>query len=71
MPIATGAIDAATAAAEPLDEPPGVRPRSRGFRVTVGLFAANSVVLVLPRMTAPAVRASATQAASARGRCPV
>ena len=35
-PIAPGTMAAATAAAEPLDEPPGVRPGSCGFRVLPG-----------------------------------
>jgi len=35
-PIANGAMPAATAAAEPDDEPPAVRPGSHGLRVTVG-----------------------------------
>ena len=35
-----------------------------------GCLVANSVVTVLPNTTAPAARAQATQAASARGRCP-
>src|SRR6478752_370507 len=54
----------ATAAAEPLLEPPGVRARSHGFRVPRGSVAANSVVTVFPRMTAPASRKAATAAAS-------
>ena len=32
VPIAHGASRAATAAAEPPDEPPGTRERSHGFR---------------------------------------
>ena len=35
-PIAPGTMAAATAAAEPLDEPPGVRSRSCGFLVLPG-----------------------------------
>ena len=35
-PIASGTMPAATAAAEPDDEPPGVRARSRGLRVLPG-----------------------------------
>ncbi len=55
-----GARRAATAAAEPPEEPPGTRSRSHGLRVwPVALFSvdepmANSSMLVLPRMTAPA-----------------
>src|SRR3954467_10258639 len=36
VPIATGTIPAATAAAEPLELPPGVWARSRGLRVGAG-----------------------------------
>ena len=36
VPTAARHIPQATAAAEPLDEPPGVRPRSQGFRVGGG-----------------------------------
>ena len=34
--MATGTMPSATAAAEPLDEPPGVRSRSCGLRVAPG-----------------------------------
>src|SRR5215467_12010190 len=57
-------MPAATAAAEPLDEPPGVCARFQGLRVPRGSVAANSVVTVLPRITAPACRSAETQAAS-------
>ena len=60
----------ATAAAEPLDEPPGVCPRFHGLRVPRGSAAANSVVTVLPMMTAPAWRSAETQAASFSERQP-
>jgi hypothetical protein len=36
VPIAAGTMRAATAAADPLDEPPGVREGSRGLRVRPG-----------------------------------
>ncbi len=36
VPMARGAMNAATAAAEPLEEPPGVREGSCGFRVFPG-----------------------------------
>jgi hypothetical protein len=55
-----GTMPAATAAAEPPLEPPGVRSRFQGLRVTpkargsVKPFSANSGVLVFPMMTAPA-----------------
>ena len=52
------------AAAEPEDEPPGVRRVSHGLRVGPGGAVANSVVTVLPRMTAPASRSAVTEAAS-------
>jgi hypothetical protein len=58
---------AATAAAEPDDEPPGVRDACQGFRVTAGSLNANSVVWSFPRITAPALRRRATHVASSRG----
>src|ERR1700681_2060302 len=70
VPSATGTWKSATPAAEPLDEPPGVWPELCGLTVAPGKRLANSVVTVLPRITAPAVRNSATQAASAKGRLP-
>src|SRR3954452_8377774 len=68
VPKASGAILSATAAAEPLDEPPGVCAGLRGLAVLPGVKQANSVVTVFPNTIAPAARASATQAASAPGR---
>ena len=71
VPSAAGTIRSATAAAEPLDDPPGVRPRSWGLRViAIRPWAANSIVSALPRMIAPAARSSATAAASLAGRWP-
>src|SRR4051794_17306531 len=61
---------AAAPAAEPEELPPGVCRGLAGLAVGRGWRVANSVVTVLPRITAPARRAAATQAASARGRCP-
>src|SRR6186997_3402883 len=55
-----------TAAAEPLDEPPGVRSRFQGFFVTGGSKLAYCVVTVLPRKMAPASRNAATMGASWR-----
>ncbi len=52
VPIASGTMKSATAAAEPLDEPPGVRLRSCGLRVGPGCRLANSVVTVLPSSSA-------------------
>ena len=68
VPSATGTMPAATAAAEPLEEPPGVRLPSTGLRVRVGWNRANSVDSVLPRTSAPARRSAATTSASADGR---
>ena len=70
VPSAADAMPAATDAAEPLDEPPGVRAVSQGLRVPRGSDAANSVVTVLPMMTAPASRSARTQAASFSERQP-
>src|SRR3954469_20269316 len=64
VPSAAGTMLQATAAAEPLLDPPGVRSVSQGFRVPRGSVAANSVVTTLPRITAPASRNAATLAAS-------
>jgi len=62
VPMASGVWYEATAAAEPPELPPGTRVRSQGL--AVGPYAecsvdepmANSSMLVLPRMTAPASR---------------
>ena len=43
-----------TAAAEPLEEPPGVRAGSWGLWVLPGWRLANSAVTVLPSSTPPA-----------------
>src|SRR5690606_12760330 len=58
---ATGTIPAATAAAEPLDDPPGVWSRLRGFRVGPGWRKAYSAVTVLPSGIAPARTSDSTQ----------
>ena len=65
-PSAPRHMPVATAAAEPLDEPPGVRARFHGFRVTGGSKLAYCVVTVLPRKIAPASRSDATTSASCR-----
>src|ERR1700730_17870986 len=70
VPSAAGAIPVAPAAAEPLLEPPGVRRGSCGLRVPRGCVAANSVVTVLPTITAPAARKAWTDAASRSPRQP-
>src|SRR5438477_12553402 len=60
LPCATGASPAATAAAAPPLEPPGVRDGSQGFRQlpfrsdSVTGIVPNSGVLLLPRMMNPA-----------------
>jgi len=54
VPSAALTMPVATDAAEPLDEPPGVCATFHGLRVPRGSDAANSVVTVLPTMTAPA-----------------
>src|ERR1700722_12858869 len=56
----------ATAAAEPLLLPPGVRSRFQGLRVGGGSKLAYCVVTVLPRKTAPAWRSFLTMVASSR-----
>ena len=58
---------ALTAAADPLDEPPGVWSGWCGLRVAAGWVWANSVVALLPSTRPPAARSRATQAASVRG----
>src|SRR5258708_37702886 len=60
-------MQSATAAAEPLDEPPGVCDGLCGLRVCGGWLFANSVVTVLPRIRQPARLSSVTLAASAFG----
>src|ERR1700743_1629687 len=64
VPTASGIMPAATAAAEPDDEPPGVCSRLCGLRVAVGSFAANAVVVVLPAIVAPACLSIITTDAS-------
>src|SRR5437870_6284288 len=72
VPKASGTMKSATAAAEPLEEPPGVCAGLCGLVVFPnGTRLANSVVTVLPNSTAPAARLSATHAASAVGRLPL
>src|ERR1700761_4187118 len=71
VPRATSASPAATATAEPLDDPPGSRPGSSGFTgVPDHAFTPladqhSSVTLVLPTIRAPARRAAATTGPSA------
>ena len=49
VPIATGTWPAATAAADPEEEPPGVCLGFQGLRVSAGCMYANSAVAVLPK----------------------
>ena len=68
-PSASGTIRAATAAADPPLEPPGVRSGAHGLRVgpnaefSVDDPIANSSQLVLPTMTAPAAMSRSTAVA--------
>ena len=61
-PVQTGSMSVASAAAEPPDEPPALRPGLNGLPVAphtgLRLFepAPNSGTLVLPTTTAPAAR---------------
>src|SRR5437764_12727043 len=61
-PVARGTMPAATAAALPPDEPPGVRSRFQGLRdggnrpLSVTGLLPNSGVFVLPSTTQPAAR---------------
>ncbi len=70
VPIPRGTWQAATAAADPPLDPPGTRPRSHGFAVgpnaecSVDEPIANSSMLVLPRITAPASRSRSVMWAS-------
>ena len=70
VPTASGTMPAATAAADPLDDPPGVWPGSCGLRVLPGCSTAISVVTVLPMMIAPASRNRRTRVASSPGSRP-
>ena len=60
LPWATGTMPLATAAAEPPEEPPGVRSRSHGLRVGPKMRASltgrmpYSGSVVVPTMTNPA-----------------
>src|SRR5260221_8415046 len=70
VPSATSTAPAATAAAEPPEEPPGTRVGSIGLRegphaeCSVELPIANSSQLVFPAMIAPASRSRRTAVAS-------
>src|SRR5262245_49030754 len=71
VPSASGIMRAPTPAAEPDDEPPGVCAGLCGFLDLLGVVLASSVVTVLPMMTAPAARSTATQVASFAGWLPL
>src|SRR5688500_18916343 len=68
--VALGASRAATAAAEPPEEPPGTSLASQGLRtgpyqlVSLDDPMANSSMLVLPRVTMPAALSFSTTVAS-------
>jgi len=64
VPSESGTIRAATDAADPLEEPPGVHARFHGFRVGAGSYVANSVVWSLPSRIPPASLSRATDVAS-------
>src|SRR5215472_19160745 len=74
VPIPIGAWYEATAADEPPDEPPGIRPRSHGLwlgpkaEFSVDEPIANSSMLVLPRITTPACLRRRVTVASYGGR---
>src|SRR5215813_15161533 len=70
VPIAAGTMLAPTAAAEPDDEPPGVRALSNGLVVGPGCEPPSSAVTVLARITAPAWRSAHTAALSRLGKFP-
>ena len=70
VPNAVGTIREATAAAEPEEEPPGVRDGSNGLVVAPGCDPPSSAVTVLPRTTAPAARSAHTAALSFVGKLP-
>ena len=74
VPIDHGASPAATAAAEPPDDPPGTRSRSHGFATgpnaefSLEEPIANSSMLVLPSIGAPADASRSTTVAVYGGR---
>src|SRR5262245_14528940 len=75
-PSAQGARPAATAAADPPEDPPGTRSGSQGFRVgpkaefSVDEPIANSSMFVLPRKGRPARRHRDATVESKRGMYP-
>src|SRR5258705_13445384 len=69
-PIAAGTTPAATAAADPMDEPPDVRDGSHGLSVWPGVMNASSAVKVFPSTIAPALPAPRTPGPAASGTAP-
>ena len=67
VPSASGTRPAATAAAEPDEEPPGVCAEFHGLTVGPGWRQANSVETVLPKIVAPRWRSRSMTQASAKG----
>jgi len=67
--VATLTIPAATAAAEPLLEPPAVRERSHGLRAGPNGHSASSGIVVVPTITAPVARSAAVSGPSATAGC--
>src|ERR1700675_4820309 len=65
VPSASGTIPAATEAADPDDDPPGVWWLFQGLTVGPGCRQANSVDTVLPKIVAPRLRRRSTIQASA------
>lgn len=70
VPTAIGTIPAATAAADPIADPPGVRPRFHGLTVGPGCKNASSAVTVFPNMIAPALSKADTTSEFPRGMRP-
>ena len=72
-PVASGTRPAATAAADPPDDPPADRSSAHGLRVapnsglTVSAFQPSSGVFVLPTTTQPAARRRSTSGESVAG----
>src|ERR1700761_889811 len=64
VPTASGTSPAATAAAEPAEDPPGVCAGFLGLRVGAGGRGATAVVADFPTTIAPACRRAATIPAS-------
>ncbi len=68
VPIVASTCPAATAAADPDDDPPGECALFHGLRVREGSMYANAVVTVLPNTYAPDARSRVTHVASSEGR---